>query len=314
MLCKIRWLGSLKSPPQESRTARHPYPYAIPLAFLLFVLQLAAQIGATSIIIAPEPDTEKTKVARGDTIHAVWEEDRDKNCESEIYYHRSTDKGKTWKLEKCLTHISPHPQNPSIKVSKTTVSVIWLSEQDNADAVYYRRSTDTGTTWEPTIPFTTLRKVGRRIQSVPHFGVSDPLLIAVWKDDRDGYRKAIYMKRSTDSGANWGPDTRLSLSSDWLLDPDIEVSGSTAHVTWRDIRDGNWEVYYKRSTDGGLEWSSDMRLTFDPDLSIKPHVASEGSTIRITWEDRRGNKWGKYFKRSTDDGKTWGPDSLKALQ
>ena len=310
MVINIKWLGSSKDPLKKAHTTRDLSTYLNLLVFLLFLFQFTTRIGATSFIFTSEPDTEKTKVARGDTIHAVWEEDRDKNCECEIYYHRSTDKGKTWKLEKCLSYISPHPKNPSIRVSKTTVSVLWLSTQDNGDAMYYRRSTDAGTTWEPSVRLASVVAAGRRSRTVPRFGVSDPLLVAVWKDDRDGYRKAIYVKRSTDSGANWGPDTRLALSPDWLLDPDIDISGSTVHLTWRDIRDGNWEIYYKRSTDGGLTWNSDTRLTSDLDLSISPRITSDGPTVRIIWEDRRGNEWGRYSKRSTDGGSTWGPDSL----
>ena len=35
------------------------------------------------------------------------------------------------------------------------------------------------------------------------------------------------------------------------------------HVVWHDYRDGNSEIYYKRSIDGGVSWSADMQLTED---------------------------------------------------
>ena len=44
----------------------------------------------------------------------------------------------------------------------------------------------------------------------------------------------------------------------------IAAAGNVVHVVWTDERDGNWEVYYKRSTDGGLHWDPDYRITDDP--------------------------------------------------
>jgi hypothetical protein len=290
----------------KNDTIKTACAYYIPISLLL-IFSLSSCKKETPPI---SPEMPEFSVSHGDTIHTVWLEDRDHNCESELYYHRSTDKGKNWELEKCLSLISPYPQNPSIGASNTTVSVLWLSTLDNSHAVYYRRSTDAGVTWEPSIRLTSVEAAVRESHSDPQMGVSDPLLIAIWKDDRDGYRKAIYFKRSTDSGTNWGPDTRLVLSPDWLLEPSIALSGSNVHLTWRDIRDGNWEVYYKCSTDGGSTWGPDTRLTFDPAISISPNITATGTKVRIMWEDRRGNEWGKYSKCSTDGGRTWGPDSL----
>ncbi len=50
--------------------------------------------------------------------------------------------------------------------------------------------------------------------------------------------------------------------------PVIAINGSVVHVVWSDERDGNYEIYYKRSTDGGVSWGADTRLTNNPsDLS-----------------------------------------------
>src|SRR4030095_12008333 len=71
---------------------------------------------------------------------------------------------------------------------------------------------------------------------------------AVWYDDRDGNFE-IYYKRSPDQGLSWGSDTRLTtnLGTSWFST--ITVSGMQVHVVWMDNRDGNYEIYYKRSTD-----------------------------------------------------------------
>ena len=47
--------------------------------------------------------------------------------------------------------------------------------------------------------------------------------------------------------AQWQPDNRLTNNSAPSEYPTITASGLVLHVTWRDERDGNAEIYYKRS-------------------------------------------------------------------
>ena len=66
----------------------------------------------------------------------------------------------------------------------------------------------------------------------------------------------IYYKRSTDAGTSWGADTRLTNAPYFSESPSIAISGSVLHVVWYDERNnwGDYNIYYKRSTDGGLTW------------------------------------------------------------
>jgi len=285
----------------KNLTCRSTFAWLIPLSLLLIASMLSCKKGDPSI---PE-GREGSTIIHGDTIHAVWLEDRDKNCEQELYFHRSTDKGKTWRLETCLSSISPNPGRPTIGISNVAVFVLWRGGTCH-DEIYYRRSLNSGQTWEPTQHLNADKPIGQSAS----IAASDPLIVIVWKDERDGFRKAIYYRRSTDSGETWEPDIRLTLSPEWLLKPNVAVTDKTIHIIWQDIRDGNWEIYYKRSTDGGVTWESDTRLTYEPSLSISPQITSEGPNVRITWEDRRENHLYKFGKRSTDRGNTWGPDSL----
>jgi hypothetical protein len=92
----------------------------------------------------------------------------------------------------------------------------------------------------------------------------------VWYDSRD-VDPEIYYKRSSDSGISWGADTRLTNSSGSSQYPSLSVSGSRLHLVWFDSRNGNDEIYYKRSTDGGLSWGADIRLTSNSADSARSH-------------------------------------------
>ena len=61
---------------------------------------------------------------------------------------------------------------------------------------------------------------------------------------------------------------------------------------------GTIEIYYKRSTDTGLSWGAETRLTYNPSGSLFPSVSVSGSAVHIVWEDYRAGNWEIYYKRS----------------
>jgi len=135
-----------------------------------------------------------------------------------------------------------------------------------------------------------------------------PVVHAVWRDNCDGNFE-IYYKRSTDAGVSWGANTRLTYDTSLSDFPCIAVSGSIVHVIWHDKRNGNVEIYYKRSTDAGISWSADTRLHNHPGILYTPSVAVSGSLVHVVWFDQRNNINEIYYKRSTDAGISWGPDT-----
>ena len=137
---------------------------------------------------------------------------------------------------------------------------------------------------------------------------SGDIVHVVWWDERDGNWE-IYYKRSTDGGISWGADTRLTNNSSESYNPSVSVSGSVVHVVWYDERDGNLEIYYKRSTDGGVSWGADTRLTNNPAESHSPSASISGSVVHVVWRDNRDGNYEIYYKRSTDGGVSWEADT-----
>ncbi|MBE0433153.1 hypothetical protein IBX73_06775 [candidate division WOR-3 bacterium] len=92
--------------------------------------------------------------------------------------------------------------------------------------------------------------------------------------------------------AQWEPDVRLtddpfesrtSFDNAWC----VASCGAIVHVVWHDNRDGNTEIYYKRSTDNGTTWEIDTRLTMDASWSERPSVAVCDSIVHVAWYDGR---------------------------
>ncbi len=88
----------------------------------------------------------------------------------------------------------------------------------------------------------------------------------------------------------------------------VAAAGAMLHVVWHDDRDGNTEIYYKQSTDGGTSWGADTRLTQDGSWSERGTVAVRDSVIHVAWYDGRVGPPRIFYKHSLDNGTTWGPD------
>ncbi len=240
--------------------------------------------------------------ASGDTVLVVWDDDRDGNYE--IYYKRSLDGGANWSADTRLTNSTSYSYDPCVAISGLNIHIVWQNEQGGFYQIYYKHSIDGGISWSTD---TSLTNVTADLWN-PSISLSGSDVHVVWEDERQG-NSEIFYKGSTDGGISWGTDTRLTTDIADSWNPSVSVSGSVVHVVWYDNRDGNWEIYYKRSADGGISWSADTRMTTNSSVSRYPCVAVSGSNVHIVWHDDRDGNYEAYYKRSTDGGLSWEPDT-----
>ncbi len=184
--------------------------------------------------------------------------------------------------------------------SNGTVHVVWYDHRTGVDQIYYKRSTDRGTTWSTDTNLTDTTGM----KTDPALAVAGETVHVVWADHRFGYPAAIMYRRSTDNGTSWSAEVCLHASSWNSRNPAIAVTGSTVHVAWASDSVGR-EIYYIRSADNGTTWSPRRRLTFDPQQSWYPSIASSGRFVHLAWEDWRDHSFEIYYLRSTDSGATW---------
>jgi hypothetical protein len=105
---------------------------------------------------------------------------------------------------------------------------------------------------------------------------------------------------------DWGEDIRLTYFDDpnahW---PKLAISEDYVYVTWwylyADI------IYFVRSTDGGLNWEDNRRISdLNMHRAVIPNISSSGSNVYVAYKG-----WityqGVYLQRSTDYGVNWLP-------
>ncbi len=242
-------------------------------------------------------------VSNENYLHVVWQDTRD-GGNNEIYYKRSSNDGVSWESDVRLTNNLGTSQLPSIAVSGTYVYVVWEDNFDGNPEIYFKRSTDNGGSWGGNIRLTN----DVDVSSSAKVSASGSHVQLIWRDVSNGFFE-IFHKHSNDWGATWSNDTILTSHTSGIPgNISLSTIGSNVHIAWSDSRDGNNEIYYKRSTNSGETWETDIRLTVDASISEVPSITCSSSSVHIAWLDLRDGNNEIYYKRSTDAGITWSVD------
>ena len=130
-----------------------------------------------------------------------------------------------------------------------------------------------------------------------------------WIDERNGGTD-VYFNRSFDGGTTW-------LATSIRMDHDVASTatrssvrlacvGLSVYAAWGDQRNGNTDIYFNRSLDGGTAWlPADVRLDGGTAYSGPPDLCCDGATIHVAWEDARNGARDIYYNRSGNGGATW---------
>ena len=135
----------------------------------------------------------------------------------------------------------------------------------------------------------------------------DGVWLAVWPTNGG----PLVASRSLDNGLTWSPRTTVGATGGH---PDMDSTGMVSVVVWMGDDDlipgsgSDLDVFYSRSTDGGVSWSPvaslDPNALSDVELDLYPRVATDGHGNWVA-------VWLQfdlvYAVRSADDGATWSP-------
>ncbi len=222
----------------------------------------------------------------------------------EIYYCRSTNAGTSWSVPIRLTNAPLTSQQPCLAVKDSNIYLVYMDYRNGNDyEIYFQRSTDVGLTWGQETRLTN----DPGISNNPCIAVSGNNLYVAYDDQRGGLCY-IYYRRSTDRGATWEPEVRLTGNTYYPAFPCIAAIGNYVHLVWMDWREPKGSVYYRRSTDYGVSWEPEVGLVLVDSFTYSPCLAVSNSHVHLTWNDYRYNDSEIFYKRSDDNGMNWTPD------
>ncbi|MGB7936225.1 MAG: Ig-like domain-containing protein [Nitrososphaeraceae archaeon] len=136
---------------------------------------------------------------------------------------------------------------------------------------------------------------------------------AVWSagEEEDRY---ILFSRSNDGGNSFSSPLSLSgKSRSTVFNPEVSSSGNNVYVVWQgQSKNGNQDIFLRKSSDYGSTFSGTENLSNDPGGSGNPDVTIDGNSTHIAWEGTTpGNNFIFYTK--SDEGSDFGsPQKLSS--
>ena len=209
---------------------------------------------------------------------------------------------------------------------------------------WFSRTTNGGSSWETARPIfdpgQNDQTIGNQIVALGNTDLVN--VMTVFKNDnRNGQRGGtVAVLRSSNRGASWSGQISVSrLGSVGVTDPedghpvrtgdiipeiasDERTGHNEVYVVWQDARFNDFQrdqVAFSRSTDGGLTWSTPVRISTDNETqAFTPAIrVDDGGNIGVTYYDFRNDdpataalETDLWFTRSTDGGRTWGEERV----
>ncbi|UCH89427.1 MAG: thrombospondin type 3 repeat-containing protein [Thermoplasmata archaeon] len=257
-------------------------------------------------------------------IYVVWEDLRNdiaSRVNYDVYFTRSTDGGNSFGTNlKLVDDTINAPQiRPAMTVDNSgNIYAVWTDLRDTKSVtdlnIYFTKSTNGGA------GFSANKRVddgpGTAIAECPAITVNETGVIYVaWHDTRNG-NVDIYCTKSENGGTTFSTSKRVtdtSFSTTGRLSyPSIISRGSNVYIVWCDNQSGNWDIRMAYSSDGGLNWSSPVKVNDDsgtaeqyyPDIAI-----DDNNTLYVVWNDERNGNHDIYSANSTNGGSSFGTNT-----
>ncbi len=267
-----------------------------------------------------------------------------KNWKSEeildrIVCQKSTDGGKTWNNGSYMGLAHPKDQDKqwvAVDPNNNNLYATWTQfdkygSKNPADKtnILFSRSTDQGESWSEAVQINEfsgncLDGDSTTEGAVPAVSPDGEVYVA-W-----GFNEKIYFNSSLDGGKTWSK-TNVEVSDQpggWDIDvPGLQRANGmpvtvcdvsdgpnrgTIYVNWVDDRNGNFDVWFSKSTDKGKTWSKPQRINDDKSkrdqffswIACDP-VSGYLYTVFYDRRNTKGNETEVYMANSVDGGKTW---------
>ena len=104
-------------------------------------------------------------------------------------------------------------------------------------------------------------------------------------------------------------EKRLSNAAGYSINPSVaaDTTGQKVYAAWEDYRNGKAEIFFNRSLNEGVTWSSDSLLASASGNCSTPTVATDpsGNSIYVIFSKQNGSHYELNLIKSTDGGNTW---------
>ena len=133
-------------------------------------------------------------------------------------------------------------------------------------------------------------------------------VFVLWEDDAIQHKSMILLRQSIDGGTTFRPAVDLSENNtrDFAIsfNPEIATVDNNLYIKFQDVLSG---ILLKKSTDAGFSFGPATSLSKSTAVSHLNIAAAENGFVYVLWENTYTGDNNIFFKRSIDNGATFGP-------
>lgn len=243
----------------------------------------------------------------GSSVYAVWVREET----GAIYFNRSLNFGGTWlAVPRRLNPTTSNGSRPVICCEDEMITVAWEDDRNGALDIYTTSSQDGGTSWASQNQRLDTDSPGSAPSEQPRLCCAGARVYCAWRDQRD-LGETVYTNFSSNRGLNWqSVDRRMDTSvvlPTGVESHSIQCANQYVHLVWTDNRNGELDVFYRRSINSGIAWEApDVRIDAGAPgatPSVQVDLCANVPHVYATWSEVSGpgtSDW--WFTYSTTNG------------
>ncbi|CAG0996983.1 hypothetical protein PLCT2_02820 [Planctomycetaceae bacterium] len=265
-----------------------------------YVIEQRAKTGAGLEAQEPAMDESPAVAVVNNSVYVAWA------WSGDLFLAKSNTGGSTWNVPTAVftevnglaVHAAGRVTLQAVDYAGEAIVLAWTNDDARTCLA---GSPDGGSTWPERICFD---NGGATRAESPALAYNGWEAVAFWSDNRAGGRhlyRAVWIPSTgnlvrsplqVDDAS--GPATLPSAFFAW------ESPNEVLHVVWQDGRNGNDDVYWARSNNGGLDWQPSSRVYDDSAgwPQQRPVLAHNGvysaSKVWAAWQDFRRVNWDIY--------------------
>ena len=208
---------------------------------------------------------------------------------------------------------------PSIAVNGSNIFVAWSELAKDGFQIVLAQSTNGGNSFAKGKVVSKTLSGGKEADALcPKLAVSSSIVYGVWMEDSLGNFEIAFRQLTGKCTIKVGkqvkqgecPVINLSNTERDSIDPVIAVTGRNIYVAWADKSDGDFDIYFTASHDGGKTFSEPINVSDDDVDSLKPALAVDGTRVYLAWVTYDGNQGQIRFVRSSNSGVDFDHDEI----
>ena len=242
-------------------------------------------------------------VGAAGNVNVVWQDQLPSG--TEIMFSHSTNAGVSFSAAINLSNDSADSGSPEIAADTAgNVYIVWEHDTLNL-GIFFIHSTDGGATFSTPAVLSTNASGSYSPQIA--IGLSGHLTV-IWEDDAQS-ASDISFSYSSDHGATFSVPETLSDHTGNSMSAEIATDlNGNIDVVWENNSPGNFDIFFSRSTDNGVTFSSPKDMSNGSGNAVDPQIGLDAKdNINVVWEDNTPPKYNPdiYFARSSDGGATF---------